>query len=282
VPSFVHFYNNWQEVDSLKGFIYYFFRTIPVIVHRILLWERPLARAATKVISVSQRKVGWIKKIYSLNDNRIQAVNNWVDTQTFSPDKALRAVGRKQYNIADDAVCFLLISGALWRPKGFHLAIEGLKRIIQRGQNSVLLISGRDSPEKENLLRLINKQGLEKNVRFTGAIEHEKLPVLYNSADIFLMPSLMSEGQAYTLLEAMSCGLAPIASRLGGNIESVGDCGILFARGDRRALSRAMLELAVNKEIRDEFSLKSRERCLRLFSEDKAQEEIRKLLEGIG
>jgi glycosyltransferase involved in cell wall biosynthesis len=282
VPSFMHFYNNWQEVDGPKAFLSYILKTVPVIIHRIFFWERPLARAADKVISVSQLKAGQIRGLYGLKGDNVLAVNNWVDTRLFFPEASLRTAGRRQYGISDDAVVFLAISGILWRPKGFHLAVEGLSRISARVKNSILLLSGEDGPEKNNLMRLINRKGLAEKVRFTGAIEHSKLPMLYNAADIFLIPSLMSEGQAYTLLEAMSCGLAPIASRLGGNIESVGDCGLFFPHGNYRKLAKAMLELAVNIPKRREFSLKSRERCLQLFSEEIAREKISVLLGGLG
>ena len=94
VPSFMHFYNNWQEVDSPRSVLSYLLRTVPAIIHRIIFWERPLARAADKVISVSQLKAGQIRRFYNLKQNNVLAINNWVDTGLFSPDVSLRTAGR--------------------------------------------------------------------------------------------------------------------------------------------------------------------------------------------
>src|SRR5208282_4419822 len=58
-----------------------------------------------------------------------------------------------------------------------------------------------------------------------------ELADLYAAADVFFLPSF-SEGLSNALLEAMSSGLAPLASRVGGTAETVvdGRTGLLFER----------------------------------------------------
>ena len=92
------------------------------------------------------------------------------------------------------------------------------------------------------------------------------------------MPSLLSEGHAYTLIEAMACGLPSIATKLGGNIETIGDSGILVPPGDVNALEQAMIELAQNPEKRKELSRLARERVMQYFSEDVAIQKVSSLL----
>jgi glycosyltransferase involved in cell wall biosynthesis len=63
--------------------------------------------------------------------------------------------------------------------------------------------------------------------------------------DIFVLPS-RSEALSNSLMEAMACGCAVVASRVGGNVELVetGRTGLLFASGDAAQL-RDALELLI-------------------------------------
>ena len=132
--------------------------------------------------------------------------------------------------------------------------------------------------EKKHLTNLVQQNRIENKVRFLGKIKHSELPLIYNMADIFLMPSLMSEGHAYTLIEAMACGLPSIATKAGGNIETIGDAGILGPPGDVNALEQAMIELTQSPEKRRELSQRARERVMRYFSEEVAIQKISLLL----
>jgi len=181
-------------------------------------------------------------------------------------------------NIPYNILVFLLV-GSIWRPKGFHIAIQSFRKIVHRFSNSVLLICGSGGEkEKKRLTELVQQKRIENKVRFLGKTKHSELSLIYNVADIFLMPSLLSEGHAYTLVEAMACGLPSIATKLGGNIETIGDAGILVPPGDVNALEQAMIELAQNPEKRKELSQRARERVIRYFSEELAIQKISLLL----
>jgi len=70
--------------------------------------------------------------------------------------------------------------------------------------------------------------------------------------DIFVLPSL-SEAFSNSLLEAMACGCAVVASRTGGNPEIVGadeTRGLLFPPGDAGALEQALLRLLTDSALR--------------------------------
>jgi glycosyltransferase involved in cell wall biosynthesis len=69
--------------------------------------------------------------------------------------------------------------------------------------------------------------------------------------DIFVLPSL-SEAFSNSLMEAMACGCAAIASRTGGNPELVkdGETGLLFTPGDVSDLSAKLNLLLENPGLR--------------------------------
>jgi glycosyltransferase involved in cell wall biosynthesis len=279
IPSFTHIYNNWKAVISLRTFFSYFLKTIPRILYRIFFWEIPLAHSCAKILSVSRLKAMQICKYYFTPVEKIEVVNNWVDINFFAPHIEKKNTGRHKLSISENDIVFLLV-GALWLPKGFHIAIKAFKKVSGLCPNSILLVCG-EGREEANLIKLVKLMGLENKVRFLGVIRYSELPSIYNAADIFLIPSLMSEGQAYTLIEAMSCGLPVIATRRGGNIETVGDAGILVSPGNVGSLAKAMISLVKSPEVRKRFSSLARKRVVDSFSEEVASMKLKKIFTNL-
>jgi glycosyltransferase involved in cell wall biosynthesis len=79
-----------------------------------------------------------------------------------------------------------------------------------------------------------------------------------NSSDIFVLPSV-SEALSNALMEAMACGIAPIASNTGGNPELVKDgvTGLLFPKGDSNALAEQIRRLVDDPALRQRFAAAS-------------------------
>ena len=117
-----------------------------------------------------------------------------------------------------------------------------------------------ESPEYHKQDEIIRENNLSDRVKLRGFIPQESLPQHYNSADIFVLPSLTeSGGEAF--LEAMSCGLPIVSNRVGGIPEYVSDGrnGLLAEPGDIDGLYLAMKELAENQQLRKSMGQKSRE-----------------------
>ncbi len=85
--------------------------------------------------------------------------------------------------------------------------------------------------------------------------------------DVFVLPS-HSEGMSNTLLEAMSCGLPVVATRVGGSPEVIEEnhSGLLFAAGSVAELSKCLELLAENAKVRDQLGEMGRSRVLAKFS----------------
>jgi glycosyltransferase involved in cell wall biosynthesis len=73
----------------------------------------------------------------------------------------------------------------------------------------------------------------------------------YRNIDIFVLPSL-SEALSNSLMEAMACGCAVVASNVGGNPELVTDrqTGLLFPSRDAAALADGLRLLIGNERLR--------------------------------
>ena len=85
--------------------------------------------------------------------------------------------------------------------------------------------------------------------------------------DMFVLPSL-GEGIANTILEAMACGLAVVATDVGGNPELVqhGFNGLLVPAADPQALADAIVKLADDADLRLAMGKAGRQMAEQRFS----------------
>lgn len=104
----------------------------------------------------------------------------------------------------------------------------------------------------------IDKNDLRR-IKLLGKFDHKEMPLFYNRADIFIMPSY-TEGSPASLIEAMSCGTASICTSEGEckKIIQDGVNGILVSEGDPNQLSKAIEQLITNKELGNDFGENSR------------------------
>jgi glycosyltransferase involved in cell wall biosynthesis len=85
---------------------------------------------------------------------------------------------------------------------------------------------------------------LRSRVAVTPSFENARLPELLAGEEIFVFPSL-SEGSSGSLLEAMACGLAPVATAVGTAPDIIdGHNGVLVEPGDTDAVVAAVERLA--------------------------------------
>lgn len=106
----------------------------------------------------------------------------------------------------------LIVSlGRIQKKKGFDILIEAFGKILHSFPESVLIIAGPDEGEKENLIKIVKKEHLEKNVHIHDSIfGQDKLNFLAN-ADIFAMPS-HNENFGNVYLESLAAGTPIVAS----------------------------------------------------------------------
>ena len=139
----------------------------------------------------------------------VQAISCGVDQTRFKPRPELnRADIRRRYGL-DPARTLFIYVGRIDREKG----LEGLMRALKtlRRDDIQLAIVGQKSNYLHALLTLRQHLSLEQQVIFTGFVPSKDLPLLLNSADIFVMPS-GAELQSIATLEAMSSGLPVLAA----------------------------------------------------------------------
>jgi glycosyltransferase involved in cell wall biosynthesis len=176
-------------------------------------------RSAQRIFAVSESL-----KIHAhelgIDGGGIHVVGNGVDCDKFFPVDKVSA--RHQYNIPENSKVLISVGGLVPR-KGFHRVIALLPELLKRYPNLIYLIVGGTSPEgdiRSELEAQAARLGVERHVRFLGALPSDQLRVPLSAADLFVLATA-NEGWANVFLEAMACGLPVITTDVGGNREVV-------------------------------------------------------------
>lgn len=131
---------------------------------------------------------------------------------------------------------FLLYIGNRARYKNFDLLAKAYSLWPRRKEVALVLVSARSISESEQ--QLMAELAIAKQVKLLKDVDDEALCRLYNSAAVFVYPSLC-EGFGIPLLEAMACGCPIVASRIPSTIEVAEDCPIYFDPTDVDGLVNA-------------------------------------------
>lgn len=99
-----------------------------------------------------------------------------------------------------------------------------------------------------------------EDVHFVGFVPHEKIPLLYNLAELFLLPSFY-ESFAMILVEAMACGCPVIASQTGACPEVSAGATLLADPNDPADFANKIMRVLKDDGLRKEMRSKSLQRA---------------------
>jgi glycosyltransferase involved in cell wall biosynthesis len=183
---------------------------------------------------------------------RIRLVTNGIETARFAPASAGERAGlRARLGLPEERPIILFV-GFFSREKQPDVLAEAWLA-LQRDPSlaTTLLFVGAtrsayfevDGTLETEMRAAARACGVEDRLVFVEPTHH--IDDYYRAADIFALPS-SREGLPVALLEAMSCGLPCVASRLPGATDAViadGDNGLLVPPGDAAALADALAAL---------------------------------------
>lgn len=166
------------------------------------LIERLVYRYATLAVVTSEKDKKYLNKQYSLPDNILKVLPNFIDTNFFVP---------KETEKCPDRIIFV---GRLSKEKNLSNLISAIAKT-----DMTLDIYGKGEL-REELEEHAKKQGARVN--FMGTVPNSKLPDVLNRYKYFILPSYF-EGMPKSLLEAMACGLVCIGTDVEGINELIED-----------------------------------------------------------
>ncbi|MBI3914135.1 MAG: glycosyltransferase family 4 protein [Chloroflexi bacterium] len=225
-------------------------------------------RAADRLIATSDADPWKYQTLYRVPPARIRKVYNGIDTRLFAPpaDSAALDDLRRQWQIGADEKILLALA-RLQKDKGVQNAIAVLPRVLEKVSAHLVIVG--DGDYRAALEAQTRALGVGDRVHFVGALPLAECTRYFNLCDVFVDPTLRTDGYDLTIAEAMACVKPVIVSDVGANSTLVDAAtGILIPRGDHAALAREIFRVLENPRASLEMARRAREKIIVQFSAD--------------
>lgn len=211
-----------------------------------------MTRDADAVVTVSDYNLVHLSKTFPAAAERLVRIYNGLD------------LDRLGWRAPDPEAGEILAVGRLVEKKGFHVLIEALLILADRGLNQRCRIIGQGE-ELAHLAAQIEGSGLSANVTLEGPRTQGAVIQAMRQAAVLACPCVVGrdgnrDGLPTVLLEAMALGLPVVASDVTGIPELVrdGETGLIAPTGDSQALADALQRALGDTALRARLSVAGR------------------------
>ncbi len=218
-----------------------------------------------KLVVLSQFTKDKLINIHSIPNEKVTIIPGGVDLDRFRP--ALNKMKtRKRLDIPEDKFVLLTVRNLVSR-MGLENLVKAMA-LIQDRINNIYLVIGGEGILRKKLQELIEELNLENFVKLHGFVSEESLPLYYQMADLFILPTIALEGFGLINVEAMACGTPVLGTPVGGTKEILNkfNPAFLFKDTSPESISDLILKKYNHyKEKPEEYNKISRQ-C-RMFAE---------------
>uniref|UniRef100_A0AC34QZC9 Phosphatidylinositol N-acetylglucosaminyltransferase n=1 Tax=Panagrolaimus sp. JU765 TaxID=591449 RepID=A0AC34QZC9_9BILA len=166
----------------------------------------------------------------NLDPTKVSVIPNAIEKELFKPDP-------EQYN--SRPITVIVMSRLVYR-KGADLLVDIVPEVCSRHETVQFIIAG-DGPKRIPIEEMREKHKLHARCKMVGMLPHNKVRDLLVQGQIFLNTSL-TEAFCTTIVEAASCGLHIVSTRVGGVPEVLPDDFITLEEPIPERLSEALLD----------------------------------------
>ncbi|MCI0487865.1 MAG: glycosyltransferase [Blastocatellia bacterium] len=248
--------------------------------------ERVLARFTDRIIAISQKQQREICEEFRVGrPERFRVIPLGIDL-----DETAAREGRLRAELGiDDSEVLICTVGRLCEVKNYAMLIRAAARLAsidnESSSRARFVIIG-DGPLRKELEQLSQSLDIGDKIAFTGF--REDAPLLYADLDMVALTSL-NEGTPLTLIEAMSCGRAVVATEVGGVVDIMGahldssegfsiwEHGLTVPSQDEEAYARALRFLINRPRLRAEMGERGRAFVRAGMSRERLVSDIEKL-----
>lgn len=223
------------------------------------------------------------ESVIGKNPQKVKVIYNAIDlSSNIAADS--KNEFKERYNIKDEELV-VGMAGRINRWKGQKLFIDMAGEVLGYKKNVKFVIAGDTFSGEEILLEDLKEYVASKQMKdhiiFTGNIKN--MNEFYSALDIFVLPSIKPEPFGLVVLEAMGRGIPVVATNHGGPVEIVddGEDGFLVDYRDCLQMSKVILKLLDDKNLRDRIGKKAKEKPGRKFSMQKYVSQIENTLKDL-
>ncbi len=232
----------------------------------LAVFEKRMLQRAKRIIAVSDFTRKELHHYYKHRyDNKVRVIHNGVDVEKFKPPVNKR-MAKQTIGLNPDDIAILSV-GRLYARKGLFTLIESMPAVIKRFRRAKFIISGKgQSDEMRKLVAHATSLGIRENILFTGYTPDEKLPGLYQAADVFAF-STYYEHHPFAVLEALSSQLPVVTTNVGGIPETItdGKDGFMCPPFNSQEFSERILYLLEHRGAAEEMGFQARRMIVKRF-----------------
>ena len=200
---------------------------------------------------------------FILNSNGIKntlTINNGISECNDSINLNQIEEFKHKYNISNDEKV-LLWAGRLSKEKGADQVEKVLMRLIDNNFKVKLLLAGGD---------VFNNPKLEDYIISPGWLNQEQMRVVFDIADLVLVPSIYPDPFPTVVLEAMQSGTPVISTCFGGACEAVSNnvTGIVINPFNIDIFFTSVKKIISNEKTHQSMSIESKRKFKKFFSID--------------
>ncbi|KAB8527807.1 hypothetical protein FH972_025458 [Carpinus fangiana] len=200
-----------------------------------------------------------------------------LDANTFPGEP--KALEPSHQRLGPNDTITLVVISRLFTNKGTDLLIAAIPRILADHPNVRFIIAG-SGPKAIDLEQMLERNVLQDRVELLGPVRHEEVRDVMVRGHIYLHPSL-TEAFGTVIVEAASCGLYVVCTRVGGIPEVLPAHMTVFAKPEEddfvAATNRAIAALRANKVRTEKFH----EQVKMMYSWTDVAERTERVYDGI-
>ena len=189
--------------------------------------------------------------------------NDWWISQS---EKVDRGEVRANWGATPETIVILFCA----KLQPWKRPLDLLRAFAQADHSNALLVYAGEGAQRAELESVTAALAVSERVRFLGFVNQSRLPAVYTSADLMVLPSEY-EPFAVVVNEASCCRCPIVASdHVGAARDLIApvDPGLIYPCGDLRALSTLLSELFLDREHLRELGLAARNRMAGWSPED--------------
>jgi len=174
--------------------------------------ERRLIQQVDYIIASTKEERLQIIRHCGATPGQVRVIPCGIDLKLFKPQDKQQA--RTKLGLAHREPVLLFV-GRLDPYKGPDLLLHSASMMQEKTQ--IVIVGGKSSNDKDQqqLKELAVKLKISKRVHFIDAQPQYKLPVIYNAADVTVVPSYY-ESFGLAAVESLACSTPVVATRTGG------------------------------------------------------------------
>jgi len=282
------------------------FFSLPKLLWHKFVYPQKQAQKADLIVAISESTKRDLVNLYQIDTEKIKVIYPGVDKK-FRPINRndpglLRA--RKKYNLPIDEKGFILYFGTI-EPRKNILALirafeqikeeknlpplqiqwRGFEGLVKKEEQGIdfsdlkLVISGAKGWLYKEVFDKAKNSFFRKDIIFTGYIDEEDKPYLYNLAEVFVYPSFF-EGFGLPPLESMACGVPTIVSNNSSLPEVAREGAVMIDANNVNELSFVIRKILESRELRNQLVAKALEKA-KQFNWDKTAKEFLKIFKEL-